>query len=211
MLQNYSTWRLFGVFADRPTRNFHLRELSRQAGLAPPSVRQHVKELLKEGIIQKDDSTLYPTYKAALAQEPYRFHKRLYLLERLRASKIIPILQDTYQPDVIILFGSAARGEDVESSDIDLFLQAKESRKLSAKEVESVLKRTVQLHFEEDLAALPEELANNILNGITLDGFARWTASSRQVPTLNGPRASNASRPSVIGGSLPMTSRKRRR
>ena len=54
------------------------------------------------------------------------------------------------------LFGSYSRGEDVEESDIDLFVEAKE-RNLDIRRFEKALGRKMQLHFKEDINLFPKE------------------------------------------------------
>ena len=51
MLQKYSRYRLMQEFFDAPTKAFSMRELSRKIKLAQPSVINHLKALLKEGLI----------------------------------------------------------------------------------------------------------------------------------------------------------------
>ena len=75
-------------------------------------------------------------------------------------------------PDVIILFGSATRGEDLKDSDIDLFLLCNE-KKLDLKNFENKLKRKISIFFSEDFNKLSVELKNNILNGIVIKGYLR--------------------------------------
>ena len=75
-------------------------------------------------------------------------------------------------PDVIILFGSASKGEDIEESDLDLFIQAPE-KKLSLEKYEKLLNRGITLFFEENFSRLSNELKNNILNGIVLRGYIK--------------------------------------
>ena len=73
-------------------------------------------------------------------------------------------------PKSIVLFGSYQRGEDIENSDIDLFIESKKE-KLDINIFEKKLKRKIELHFKEDFTSYPKELKNNIINGIVLSGF----------------------------------------
>jgi len=73
-------------------------------------------------------------------------------------------------PKVIILFGSYQRGEDIEESDIDIFVEGKKEE-LNLDKFKKQLKRNIQLHFQEDFKKYPKELKNNIVNGIMLDGY----------------------------------------
>lgn len=69
-----------------------------------------------------------------------------------------------------MLFGSCARGEDIEASDVDLLVVSIE-KEVDLKKFELVLKRKISLHFEENVSEIPKELLNNIVNGIVLFGY----------------------------------------
>ncbi|MCD6464256.1 nucleotidyltransferase domain-containing protein [Candidatus Woesearchaeota archaeon] len=73
---------------------------------------------------------------------------------------------------MIVLFGSCARGEDIETSDIDLFVQAKE-KALSLTKYENLLNRKISLFFKQNFLKLSNELKNNIINGIVLKGYLK--------------------------------------
>ena len=75
-------------------------------------------------------------------------------------------------PDVIILFGSASKGEDIMESDIDLFLISRE-RELDILDFETKLKRNISLLFSENFGELSNELKNNIINGVILKGYLK--------------------------------------
>ncbi|MCJ7479037.1 MAG: nucleotidyltransferase domain-containing protein [Candidatus Nanohaloarchaeota archaeon QJJ-7] len=173
MLQECSAWVVGEVFFQEPTEEHYLSEISRKSGIAHTSVKNHLETLGEESIIEtqieeKGERT-YPRYRATMNQE-YRFYKKIHLLQQLHTSGLVEHLVDRNQPDCIILFGSAARGEDTETSDIDLYIQAEE-RDHDLKEFEKQLNREIQLHTGPEFQEYPKELRNNIINGITLHGF----------------------------------------
>lgn len=172
MLQNYSRYRILQAFFDFPRRDFHMREISRRVKLTQPSVVNHLKELVTEKLIVKEKKGLYPTFRANRDNELFTLFKKNDTVYRLHISGIMDYLYDSCLPNVIILFGSASRGEDIEESDIDLFLQAPE-KKLSIEKYEKKLHRKITLFFQEDFKKLSNELKNNILNGIILRGYLK--------------------------------------
>ena len=172
MLQKYNRYRLLQEFFDFPTNGFLIRELSRRTGIAQPSVTNHLKALLKEGLVIKQKAKPYPLFKANRENEVFKILKVFNLILRIKTSGLLDYIWDTTFPDVIILFGSCSRGEDVENSDIDLFIQAKE-KKLTFKRYEKLLNRKISPFFEEKFLNLPSELKNNILNGIVLKGYIK--------------------------------------
>jgi len=74
-------------------------------------------------------------------------------------------------PETIVLFGSYARGEDTEKSDIDILVitQNKESL-MELKELENKLNRKINIHILKSIKNSKEEFKNSIANGIVLYG-----------------------------------------
>jgi predicted nucleotidyltransferase len=73
-------------------------------------------------------------------------------------------------PKSIVLFGSYSRGEDIESSDIDIFVECKKEQ-VNIIKFNKKLKRNIEIRFKENFNKYPKELKNNIINGIILSGF----------------------------------------
>ena len=94
----------------------------------------------------------------------------IYNLSSLLESGLIKFIEEKFMPKSIILFGSYRRGEDIENSDIDIFVECKE-KKLNLDKFERKLNRNIQLHFKENFNLYPKELKNNIMNGIVVGGF----------------------------------------
>ena len=72
-------------------------------------------------------------------------------------------------PKSIVLFGSFSKGEDIESSDIDIFVEAEEME-IDLTKFEKKLSRKINLYFDENLKKLGKNLKENIINGIVLGG-----------------------------------------
>jgi len=159
------------LFFDFPTRHFQLREIGRLTGLGLPSVSNHLKRLKKDGLVRKERGSVYPNWVAS-ESELFKVYKRDDTLIRLVESGLIQFLADNSLPDVIVLFGSASRGEDFETSDIDLLLVASE-KKLDVQRFERLLHRKIALHFEPNVAKIPKELLNNVINGIVVHGYLK--------------------------------------
>jgi len=173
MLQNCTIWNVAKVFFDEPTKYHGLREISRKANLAHTSVKNHLKKLKEENIINEEkefqgDRT-YPKYKVSQS-ENYSFYKKIDILSRIKESGLLEFLEKKYAPDCIVLFGSASKGDDIETSDIDFYMQASE-KKVNLEKFESQLKRKIQLHFKQRIKDYPVELMNNIINGNILYGL----------------------------------------
>lgn len=172
MIQKYTRYRILQEFFDLPLREFHMREISRRTKITQPSVINHLKCLMKEGLIIKEKKGIYPIYKANRDSELFRLYKKSDIMLRIKQTGLADYIYDSCHPDVIVLFGSGSRGEDIEDSDIDLFIQAPE-KKLDLSQYEKKLNRKIDLFFEENFSRLSKELKNNIANGIILRGYLK--------------------------------------
>jgi len=172
MIQKYSRYRILQEFFNFPRKDFHMRELSRRIKIAQTSVINHLKVLLKEKLIIKEKEGIYPSFRANRDNEMFKIYKKFDLILRINQTGLLNHIYDNCLPDCIILFGSASRGEDVDESDIDLFVQARE-KKLNLERYEKLLNRRISLFFEENFLRLNNELKNNILNGIILKGYIK--------------------------------------
>ena len=183
MLKKDNIYNVLEVFFDDPLPEgigFQLREISRKIKLAPKSVKLYLEELENEKLIIKKGHRIhkYPVYYANRDNAYFRFLKKLDVIRRIEESGLLDYLNEKCMPDVIILFGSASRGEDIKGSDIDLYLQCDE-KKLDLSKYEKELKRKINLFFEKNFDRLSEELKRNIINGDKLRGylnlsFSKW-------------------------------------
>ena len=159
-------------FFDFSRKNFQMRELSRKTKISPLSTTLHLKKLVDDELVIKEKKGIYFSYRANRDNEMFMFYKKINMLERIKECGLLAYLYDNCTPDVIILFGSASRGEDIDESDIDIFVQSKE-KKLNLGKYEGMLSRKIALFFKEDFSKLANELKNNILNGIVLKGYIK--------------------------------------
>ena len=172
MLENYNKYNLLKIFFDNPNESFRLRELSRLSKISPPSVITYLKEFEKQNLIEKYEKRDIPFYKAQRENKEFKLFKKISIIYELDTSGLTDYLYDKITPDSIILFGSASLGEDIEKSDIDIFIQA-ENKKLDLKNYEKKLNKKINLFFESKFSRLNNELKNNIINGIILRGYLK--------------------------------------
>jgi predicted nucleotidyltransferase len=165
MLQKCSIWRVAEVFFEEPTKAHFIKEISKKINLAHTSVKKHLTELEKEGIIERNQTEIFKAYKANRDNKEFIFYKKISNLLQLEKSGIIELLTEHY-PKAIILFGSYNKGEDIESSDIDLYLDSKKF-KIDVQKFEKKIKRKIHLIFKEEAT---DELLESINQGAILFG-----------------------------------------
>ena len=177
MLSNYNKFRVLKVFLDNPLEEFGLRETSRKAGISPASVLNYLRALEKEEFIKKIKKKINPAYIAQRDNENFKFYKKLSILEELHSSGIIDELWQKIAPEAIILYGSYAKGEAVDNSDIDLFAISKNAKKTILdykldKKYARIIGKEIHIIID-NVKNIPDKLMNNLINGIILKGYLK--------------------------------------
>lgn len=170
MLQNNNGSSILQLFFREPNREWYIRHIVREIGLGAPSVVHYLKQFLDAQLITRQKGPLYPYYTANTQSSRFKRKKQRATVDLLHESGCVRYIARRCQPDCIILFGSASLGEDSESSDIDLFVQANE-KSLNLQHYEKKMNRKISVFFTSNFIKLGKELRNNIINGIPLDGY----------------------------------------
>ncbi len=154
-----------------PTVQLRVRELERTLKLPLPSVIRYCKELEEEEILVINKIGNVTFYKAS-KNEIYLLEKKLYNLKQLYDSGLVPFLKIELSNPVIVLFGSYAKGEDLENSDIDLYIETPSKKGVHLEKFEKLLQRKIQIFCHKNINGITNlHLANNVLNGIILNNY----------------------------------------
>ncbi|HLE06662.1 MAG TPA: nucleotidyltransferase domain-containing protein [Candidatus Nanoarchaeia archaeon] len=172
MLSNYNKWAVLTAFFNDPLNEFGLRELSRKVKLAPKSVKTYLKEFIKKKLLTETQKDKKPQYKANRDNKEFIQYKKINNQLQLQNTGLIDFIYNTYLPDVIILFGSFSKGEDIKKSDVDIYIQSAEKR-INLEKYEKLIERKINLLFSSNFNKLSNELKNNLLNGIILKGYLK--------------------------------------
>ena len=135
-------------FFEDPDREFQIRELSRIVHINHTTVRQYLNRLVKEDLLKKTEFGAYSFY-SVLTSRSYLNLKIYYNLEKLWASGLVDELLSKFELPTIVLFGSYNKGEDIETSDIDFFIDLKPF-KFDAGKFEKSLKRKIHIIFKSE-------------------------------------------------------------
>ena len=79
------------------------------------------------GIIEKYEKRGIPFYKALRENENFILYKKISIIYELNKSGLVDFLWHELSPEAIILYGSYAKGESIENSDIDIFIIGKKN------------------------------------------------------------------------------------
>jgi len=170
MIEKTTTERILRRFFQNPTKQYHLRELSRELVLSMPTIIRSTDLLSKESLINKEKGKVITTVTAQRENATFIRLKRLYNLETIYCSGLIEYLNEVYtHPQAIILFGSYSRGEDIEKSDIDIAIITEKKKNQKVAKFEKYCLHTIAIH-EVNLSKISDEFRANLANGIILEG-----------------------------------------
>ncbi len=177
-----STFRVAEVIFTFPNRTFHLRELAEETGkiaeqepLSTTAVSASIELLKKQEIIQVTDTAATKNIRADLESRAYYDYKRIFNLYRLTRWEVSGFLQRRFAPQAVVVFGSFAKGEDAENSDIDLLVVGssdQDDHNITdwLKILEKSFHRKINLQFISTLAQATPEFRSAVANGIVLAG-----------------------------------------
>jgi predicted nucleotidyltransferase len=161
MKQNNKT-RILEEFYENPNKEFTIRELSKSTKIPKSTIQRELKILKNKGLITKEnkvDNNLL-----------FKIKKINFYIEKIVSVGLIDYLIEKLNPTCIILFGSIRKGESNNESDIDLFVETPIKKTINLNKFEKKLKHAIQLFTESNINRLPENLFNNVTNGIKLYG-----------------------------------------
>jgi len=159
-------------FFTHPTARLRVRQIERELHMPLPSVIRYCRELHEENILKKEAISGVTLYAADRASKKYLFEKKLFNLRQIFESGLIDFFVREYSNPVIVLFGSYAKGEDIERSDIDLYIETAKKQEFDLQKFEKIFQRRIQIFNFRNIREVPNvHLANNIINGTILNNF----------------------------------------
>lgn len=168
MIQKCGYLKTLEVFFGEPTKIHFIREISKKVGLSQSAVRNHIKFLFEKNMIIKKKSKPFDGYISNRDNDEFIFCKMIYNLSSIKALRDF-IIREIF-PKAIVLFGSYLRGEDIESSDIDLFVLTNSKKEIDFSYFEDVLERKINVLYSNNLELLDKVMQGKIKNGFVLEG-----------------------------------------
>ncbi len=160
-----------------PNKTFHVRMLAEETGLSTTAVVRSIDELRDFRIITVEETALTKNIKADLNSNAYPFYKTIFNLYCLKHYGFVDELVRLYAAEFIVLFGSFAKGEDIEDSDVDIcVVSQKKSVELPSKNIQNYEKkfcRRINIHLLHSLEGSSNEFKNALANGVVLHGYLK--------------------------------------
>ena len=132
-------------FFINPTIKLRVREIERKLKLPLPSVIRYCKELKDAKILKKEKFAGIFTYSADCASKEFLIKKKLYHIWQFFSSGLVDYIIKEYYNPVITVFGSYAKGEDIENSDVDLYIETAKKHIFKLGNFEKILNRKIQV------------------------------------------------------------------
>lgn len=134
-------------FLGNPYKEFYIRELAKKLKISPFATKKYADILVKEKLILEEKRANLRYLKANVKNLFYKYLKISYNVKKLLDSRFIEYLESNIANlTSITLFGSLAKGEDSEESDIDILIIGKQ-KNLNLKEFENRMDKEITLHF----------------------------------------------------------------
>jgi predicted nucleotidyltransferase len=163
---------IFSLLSIKAGEELNQSGIAKILKVSSTAVAKSLPMLEKENliIIKKDKSI--KLIKVSFKRESKRAVelKRAENLKNIYESGLTDYFENELAGGTIILFGSYSRGEDTANSDIDLAVIGRKDKILKVEDYEKKLGRKININFYSSIKSIHENLKNNILNGIVLQG-----------------------------------------
>lgn len=109
------------LFIKNPYERYYLREASRMLDISPMTVKRALDLLVRNRLLVREEFKNQILYKANMNSPAFKHLKAAYNLAWLEEKGIVELLKDKLPGlSSLVLYGSFAKGENDETSDIDL-------------------------------------------------------------------------------------------
>jgi|SRR3989344_2344757 len=161
---------IFSLLCLKAGEKLSQREIAILLKVSPTAVANAIKKLKESDLIQLE-KTKTINFISFNRDGPKAIElKRVENLKNIYTSGLSDYLEVELAGATIILFGSYARGEDTNTSDIDIATIERKDKMLHLEEYEKILNRRINVNFYNSWKEIHKHLKNNILNGIVLHG-----------------------------------------
>lgn len=161
------------ILENSPLREWHFEEIVKGAKVTKLVANKWLKKYVSEGLLKHiKEKGNFPYFMVGSNNPIYYSLKRIYALDQLHKSGLIPKLLSLKTAKTIILFGSIVKGDWYKDSDIDIFIFGDISD-FDKNIYELKLNKNIELHIFQNKTEIKEVktgLIKNIINGYVLKG-----------------------------------------
>ena len=161
---------IFSLLCIKAGERLSQREAAQILNVSPTAVSNSTKKLKDSNLI-KIEKTKTINFISFNRDELRAVElKRVENLKNFYISGLSDYLEKELAGSTVILFGSYSKGEDTNTSDIDIAVIERKDKMLELEKYEKILNRRININFYDSWKKIHENLKNNILNGIILHG-----------------------------------------
>ena len=146
------------------------REAAKILNVSPTAVSNSIKKLKDNNLINIEKTKTINFIFFNRDDQRAIDLKRVENLKNIYLSGLSDYLEKELAGSVVMLFGSYSRGEDTDTSDIDIAAIGRKDKLLELEKYEKDLNRKINVNFYDSWMRVHKNLKNNILNGILLHG-----------------------------------------
>ncbi|MBI2548374.1 nucleotidyltransferase domain-containing protein [Candidatus Woesearchaeota archaeon] len=161
------------ILENSPLKEWHFEEVVREAKITKRVANKWLKKYVSDGLLKHiNEKGTFPYFTVGSNNPIYYSLKRVYALEQLHKSGLIPKLLSLKTAKVIILFGSIVKGDWYKDSDIDIFVFGDISD-FDKNVYELKLQKNIELYLfqnKEEIEEVKTGLIKNIINGYVIKG-----------------------------------------
>ncbi len=161
------------ILENSPLREWHFDDIVKEAKVTKAAANKWLRKYVKEGLLNHVKKRgRFPYFTVGNNNSFYYSLKRVYALEQLHRSGLIPKLLSLETAKTVVIFGSIIKGDWYKDSDIDIFIFGNLAD-FNKKLYELKLRRHIELHIFRDRKEIREVktgLVRNIMNGYVIKG-----------------------------------------
>src|SRR3989338_11357045 len=111
------------ILENSPLKEWHFEEIVQEAQVTKAVANKWLKKYVNESILKRfKERGKFPYFTVGKNNANYYSLKRIYALEHLHKSGLLPKLLTLKEAKTVILFGSIIKGDWYKDSDIDIFI-----------------------------------------------------------------------------------------
>ncbi len=161
------------ILEESPMKEWQFGEIVTKAKVTKAVANKWLKKNISNKLlIHIKEYGKFPYYLVGRNNPIYNSQKRIYALEQLHNSGLLPKLISLKGAKTIIIFGSIIKGDWYKNSDIDIFILGNVPN-LNKNIYEFKLNRRIELHLvqnKEEIKNIKTGLIKNIANGYLIKG-----------------------------------------
>lgn len=161
---------IFSLLCIRAGEKLSQREVAKILNVSPTAVSNSIKKLKDSNLIKIEKTKTINFVSFNRDEQRTVELKRAENLKNIYISGLSDYLEKELAGATVILFGSYSKGEDTNTSDIDIAVIERKDKMLELEKYERILNRRININFYDSWKKIHENLKNNIINGIVLHG-----------------------------------------